>query len=62
MTIRTKNIIVDDNMREEIQLAESRKIAKDMACRRACGEPDPQFPLTEHVITCPYWEPKGGEK
>lgn len=54
---RTQNRpIIDPQMKEEIQLAESRKIAKDMACRRECGENEDGSPKKEHVSTCPYWD------
>lgn len=45
---------------EEIQLAESRKIAKEIACRKVCGERDIYDPIT-HDIACPFWDPWDGE-
>lgn len=59
MTDPTK--IIDPNDAEEIQLAESRKIAKEIACRKACGDRDIFDSAVEHDITCPFWDPWKGE-
>lgn len=50
------NYQLDREMQEEINLAESRRQAKDMACIKYCGD-GLKVKGTSHKIQCPYWDP-----
>lgn len=53
--------IIDPQVKEEIELAEARKIAKDMSCLKHCQKSIRQ-PIEIHNIDCPYWEPNAEQK
>lgn len=66
------NYLQNQDIQQEINLAEARRQAKDMACIKYCGD-GLKLKGTIHVIACPYWDPfrkkntnangfKGGEK
>lgn len=56
MKIPPINYESDPQMRQEIDMAEARRQAKDMACIRYCGD-GKSVKGTIHVMACPYWDP-----
>lgn len=50
-------VLHDSQMREELTLVQARADAKEMACRRECGQNLDGTPMVKHTLGCPLWEP-----